>query len=80
MLLQNVELVVLGEKAGPKKLQDIEKHGLETTTWEELIEEIKLEEGNADAAGKDDEMEEDDDEDDAEEVSQCSVLRSLVPG
>ena len=39
-LNKSVELVVLGEDAGPKKLEKIEQLGLETTEWEDLIADI----------------------------------------
>lgn len=67
-LNKKVTLVILGADAGPQKLEKIEKLGIETKDWDELIEEIKGEGGAAPA--DDDEDEDDDDEelDEPEEV------------
>ncbi|KAF2865298.1 hypothetical protein BDV95DRAFT_612692 [Massariosphaeria phaeospora] len=64
-LNKKVQLVVLGEDAGPKKLEKIEQLGLETKEWDELIEEIKDEDGAGTAgadADEDDGLDEDEEE------------------
>ncbi|KAL5387606.1 hypothetical protein DPSP01_003401 [Paraphaeosphaeria sporulosa] len=58
-LNKKVTLVVLGADAGPQKLEKIEKLGIETKDWDELIEEIK---GDGGAAPADDDEEDDEDE------------------
>lgn len=40
-LNKKVQLVVLGENAGPSKLEKIDKMGIETVGWDGLMEEIK---------------------------------------
>ncbi|KAJ4356014.1 uncharacterized protein N0V89_004040 [Didymosphaeria variabile] len=62
-LNKKVTLVVLGADAGPQKLDKIEKLGIETKDWNELIEEIKGDGGAAPAI----EDEDDDDEDEEPE-------------
>jgi NAD-dependent DNA ligase len=42
-LNDTVELVVLGTNPGPKKLNEIAEQGIETCTWDDLIEELGLE-------------------------------------
>jgi BRCT domain type II-containing protein len=64
-LNKKVQLVILGEKAGPSKLQKIEDLGCETQDWDELIEQIKSE-GGEEPAADDDDDDEDEDEDDEE--------------
>ena len=41
-LNKSVNLVVLGENAGPKKLEKIEELGIESREWDDVIEEIKV--------------------------------------
>lgn len=72
-LNKKVELVVLGEKAGPSKLEKIEKLGCETKEWDDLLEEIKSDGGAEPAGGDDDEeMDDDDVEEEEEEVEEVS--------
>lgn len=66
-LNKKVTLVVLGADAGPQKLEKIEKLGIETKEWADLIEEIKGE-GGAAPADDDDEDDEDEEMDEPEEV------------
>lgn len=72
-LNKKVQLVVLGENAGPSKLEKIEEMGLLTQTWDELIEEIKAtgEDGDIQAGGDEpaEDIDEDDEEEEVEEVS-----------
>lgn len=58
---------MLGENAGPNKLEKIESLGIETQEWDDIIEEIKADgEEPAGAADEDDEI----DEEEPEEVRQ----------
>ncbi|KAF2655300.1 hypothetical protein K491DRAFT_678999 [Lophiostoma macrostomum CBS 122681] len=66
-LNKKVQLVVLGEKAGPNKLQKIEELGLETQEWDELIEQIKSEGGEEPVADDDDDEDDEEMEDEPEE-------------
>lgn len=68
-LNKKVTLVILGADAGPQKLEKIEKLGIETKDWEDLIEEIK---GEGAAPADDDEADDDEDEEmeEPEEVRQ----------
>jgi BRCT domain type II-containing protein len=64
-LNKKVTLVVLGADAGPQKMDKIEKLGIETKDWDDLIEDIKGEGGAAPA--DDDEDDEDDEDEEMEE-------------
>ncbi|KAF2257084.1 hypothetical protein BU26DRAFT_35917 [Trematosphaeria pertusa] len=66
-LNKKVQLVVLGEDAGPKKLEKIEELGVETKEWDELMDEIKGD-GGADADTEEDTKE--DEETEEEEVEE----------
>ena len=66
-LNKKVTLVVLGEDAGPKKLEKIEELGVETKEWDRLIEEIKSEGGAAPAHDDDNDDDAADDDEDVEE-------------
>lgn len=74
-LNKKVTLVILGKKAGPDKLEKIEKLGIETKDWEDLIEEIKGEGGSAaaDEPDEDEEGEGEDEEDEDEEMEEPEV-------
>ncbi|KAF2464842.1 uncharacterized protein BDR25DRAFT_318838 [Lindgomyces ingoldianus] len=61
-LNKKVQLVVLGEGAGPKKLEKIEELGLETREWDDLIEEIRADGGEAAGGGEDEDEELDEEE------------------
>ncbi|KAJ4297765.1 hypothetical protein N0V90_005660 [Kalmusia sp. IMI 367209] len=76
-LNKKVTLVVLGEDAGPKKLEKIEELGIETKEWDELIEEIKGEGGAAPA--DDDEGSEDEDEDMEEPEEKPKPKKKAAP-
>jgi BRCT domain type II-containing protein len=67
-LNKKVTLVVLGADAGPQKLEKIEKLGIETNDWNDLIETIK---GEGAAAPADDD--EDDEDDEKEEMEEPEV-------
>lgn len=72
-LNKKVQLVVLGEDAGPKKLEKIEELGVETKEWDELMDEIKGD-GGADADTEEDTKEDEEtEEEEVEEVRQGSV-------
>lgn len=73
-LNKKVTLVVLGADAGPQKLEKIEKLGIETKDWDDLIEAIKGE-GGAAPVDDDDEGGEDEEMDEPEEVRRY-VLRT----
>jgi BRCT domain type II-containing protein len=67
-LNKKVQLVVLGENAGPSKLEKIEKLGIETQEWDDLMAEIQVD-GDVAAASdeEDDDIEEDEEEEDDDE-------------
>jgi len=73
-LNKKVTLVVLGEDAGPKKLEKIEELGVETKEWDQLIEEIKSE-GGAAPAHDDDDDDDDDAANDDEDVEEPEEVR-----
>jgi BRCT domain type II-containing protein len=60
-LNKKVQLVILGENAGPNKLEKIEQLGLETKEWDDLIQEIRSE-GDGEPATANDEDETEDEE------------------
>jgi NAD-dependent DNA ligase len=73
-LNKSVNLVALGEKAGPKKIEKIEEMGIETRAWNDLLEEISASGATPadNGAIRDDwvEVEAEDDEDEDMEVEE----------
>lgn len=71
-LNKKVQLVVLGEKAGPQKLEKIEELGIESKDWDDVIAEIKA--GDSGENAEDEDINEKvaeevaDEEDEVEEV------------
>ncbi|KAL1605404.1 DNA replication factor C complex subunit Rfc1 [Paraconiothyrium brasiliense] len=76
-LNKKVTLVVLGADAGPQKLEKIEKLGIETKDWNELIEEIQGEGGAAPA--NDDEGDDDEDEEMEEPEEKPEPKKKVAP-
>jgi BRCT domain type II-containing protein len=87
-LNKSVTMAVLGAKAGPSKLEKIEELGINSPTWEEVMDDIR-DDGGEDgddepAAAEEDKMDEDKDEDDddeeeeEEEEASSSILTSSL--
>jgi BRCT domain type II-containing protein len=85
-LNKSVTMAVLGAKAGPNKLEKIEELGINSPTWEEVMDDIR-DDGGEDgddggdepAAAEEDKMDEDEDDDDEEEEEEevsSSILTS----
>jgi len=65
-LSKNVSLVVVGDKAGPKKLEQIEEFGTETMNEDQLIARLENGGGGSSKRSADEDGDEEDDEDDEE--------------
>jgi BRCT domain type II-containing protein len=87
-LNKSVTMAVLGAKAGPNKLEKIEELGINSPTWEEVMDDIR-DDGGEDgddgddepAAAEEDKMDEDEDDDDEEEEEEevsSSILTSSL--